>query len=1737
MGLIYRCLFTGKNTIAVPAISLLENFATFRRGVMTNDLYSHFDLTAKAIPRILSMKGDVTATSVQRRLLREKFIRFYLEFISNSSIIVRRDLVAQKNVISGWFKHMNDDSADLIRDTLEVFDKKIIKDSGFTKPLRMNLFNDWVMGHLANLLGREDSPSDNSETKIGTLVFEFLKFLATDSLHGLKHNDKQWYLPEFEGTERGSGETVNNTILFGFLKVLKPWDNIHRQNLALDILSSSPELVAPYFSDEWSFSLEPKITMFWISSILFLSRVIELPIPSPLSNSFSLQPPNVKVISEHIFPQPLSKSILSKSLLSSSPLIKYNALQVIILAFKKLEVVIKLYSDKNWSDGYYELLEEVGNRFPEITTLVNSITSLENDTIDNYALLKSATIRTIAYYSRLLPELFNKTKFVLPTKLMSTLEKADLSGFELVDLQNVLEIQTRLGGLGKWWNKSGDMPYSLFTVLLRIATVLKNNVFTVQIDNLIQYLCKPTLIFQHETNKLEPTTVLINSLIQEIPKMEEEEKIKIWKLLDESVSRCQRSPYKYIDIIASYQKSLKTQSSGISPFIAVVIEQWKYVDKTTEFKNAENWFFRYIRDSCIAGSNPDVIQMVIEKEGLGSELEGLISYPAKPYNIINSLWSSRFSTKSTFDIILCSSDRDELLKQTIQTKLDLYAAKFRLKHDNDELIQNILLNKLTSELVPKLRGMLLKSEVFLDILSHEATWGPFFKQLGSEGITLQNYDTGPLILYLKEALVSSIGPQKKLHIFKVSSFLLDVEFVKTQISSITSNDNNLDKHTQNFLEILYVDLLRKITGSELLTESQVLVIIDYAAQIHSGDIFAALREYIHNTGYKFVTTSALLTHIHKYCKDTTFSSSRLLQAIVRAVPSSELSLLHLFTDSSLVDDFTFLSVLTEITTDNIETNTSEKKEKKLGDVYSHGVEVSLLSLSNSSKPDNANLLETSIEFLSKVITTDVLPIEDKNIEKVVKFIGIYTGKETISPNMIKLVGKLSSKLTGASKISESQQRLMKPVRIWGQRTITWLAKRLAEDLELGIKTLETLKEFFNVISTQQINLWLIVPTTSLNTMLEIAITRYLDRIEVLQFVAAVIPTSRVLSSSYSINPSNSSDKKYLNIEITKLLQIILNHDQVVNSMEIARDMSHATGTGIAIAYIVSTLFNIDVTRHSTRATQEKVLALCQGTKRPQDMLLVEILKKIESRVSASFCDMVYSWEITTSSALATILALEGGQDEDSSLAGSLASKRKRKINDLEDMLIGHTAVEDGLDGVTPLFTAGKGGFEVTFDSGLIQNSIKNFDTTVPFDVKPPNKVGKHVESYSEFLTRMQHYSRSLRAEMTYSTEFFLLLITSSSLLVHDESSLVVDNLRVFTESGVLALVICGLCETEPHINKLALSLLVATSQAASDSSSSNNGYSDKELVSILSNRIFSFITEDQEKRKQEELVSSVVTGKGLDKSSTNYPLLPSYLAIPFANILTTIVPYPEGLLYDKIIQGFLFHSATLNKSEVPMFHSIARATNTAEHYGDSLLREFIWFVDNLTASLVDNEALEVYAKRGVFEWALNLANTLPIPSSALITSSSGNHQSLASDSQRESEAAHVIYSSKMYLKAYNTLVHHKIVGLIKRAQEIKGGAEVLAIRNGLISWVQNAVAVSGLVSFIDTDISENNIRKRGNNDNYNNTASNKKIGDDKEQRNYLLAIEKLGVREWIAIPKKVKSQWTLCQEIPLKYKV
>ena len=171
------------------------------------------------------------------------------------------------------------------------------------KATKINLFNDWTIVNMARLLDRTDKPS-GKDVNIGTIVFNFLKLLTCDSTYGIKFADRQWYLPSATQDDSEDGTKVNNHVLLTLLKSMKPWEHIQRQDLVLSILEHSSELVTYYFKQEYPVSLDPKLSVFWISNILFFSRAIQLPIPNELLTSSSLQPPKTDVIIEHILPQP-----------------------------------------------------------------------------------------------------------------------------------------------------------------------------------------------------------------------------------------------------------------------------------------------------------------------------------------------------------------------------------------------------------------------------------------------------------------------------------------------------------------------------------------------------------------------------------------------------------------------------------------------------------------------------------------------------------------------------------------------------------------------------------------------------------------------------------------------------------------------------------------------------------------------------------------------------------------------------------------------------------------------------------------------------------------------------------------------------------------------------------------------------------------------------------------------------------------------------------------------------------------------------------------------------------------------------------------------------------------------------------------------------------------------------------------------------------------------------------------
>lgn len=557
LKIIYRCLHMARSNLTIPILKLLKAIAGFHKGALCTDLYSSFDLSMKALPKLLTVKE-----------LRPVFLRFYLTFMKNGSSLVKKDLVAQRKIIGPWFKEIANDSDEIVLETLKVLKDQIVLDPSFTKTSKISFFNDWMMGCLIKLFNK-------SNNEVVSILSELMHMLCTDSERGVKFQDKGWYATQVQ----------NNKLLVNVLRMLKPWDDVEQQNLAVNIMQASPELVAAYNAAVTdSISFDPKLSSFWISYGTFYSRVLRLDVPK-----LDILAPVGEVVVENILPSVLSKSAMSKSLTNTSPMIRYFAAQILVQSLTKLEEVFKIYQQNKWDIS--SVLSGVGSRLPEVQALSECLNTLQSNSSGEFSLMKTVMMKLVALFCKLFPEALLTSKLNLPTEFLEDLQNAEgLSGLKLIQARSTLTVQARISKVGKWYNKING-KYSTFTNLLRLGAI--NKPLSDQVCDLIIDLTRPTLLFQLET-LAHPVYALMRSLKDSIGSMDSTQQEQIWNLIDESVARCMRSPYKYVDEFAS----LGIQGV-LSPFIITLGEQFKYVKQPC--KGVEKWVGLYLEYSRVIG--------------------------------------------------------------------------------------------------------------------------------------------------------------------------------------------------------------------------------------------------------------------------------------------------------------------------------------------------------------------------------------------------------------------------------------------------------------------------------------------------------------------------------------------------------------------------------------------------------------------------------------------------------------------------------------------------------------------------------------------------------------------------------------------------------------------------------------------------------------------------------------------------------------------------------------------------------------------------------------------------------------------------------------------------------------------------------------------------------------------------------------------------------------------------------
>ncbi|KAG0135253.1 hypothetical protein HOY82DRAFT_159464 [Tuber indicum] len=222
LKIIYRTLVSNREHVVAPCLRMLTEVNRFDYGSACGILYSAFDFTAKDITRNLEVRyGKVETTDDSRRpTIRTTFLRFITSFFQYGSSNIKNQILGLRAWVSPMFKYLRTDSPAAINEVLGALSEYIIKDKEIPRATKTAVFNEWVLGHIAGLYGRQErvtiSKAGKEEEKpIAEIVHEFLMSVCTTPGNGICFPSSGWYPPGLvEGEEKrwGSGPPKDTTV-------------------------------------------------------------------------------------------------------------------------------------------------------------------------------------------------------------------------------------------------------------------------------------------------------------------------------------------------------------------------------------------------------------------------------------------------------------------------------------------------------------------------------------------------------------------------------------------------------------------------------------------------------------------------------------------------------------------------------------------------------------------------------------------------------------------------------------------------------------------------------------------------------------------------------------------------------------------------------------------------------------------------------------------------------------------------------------------------------------------------------------------------------------------------------------------------------------------------------------------------------------------------------------------------------------------------------------------------------------------------------------------------------------------------------------------------------------------------------------------------------------------------------------------------------------------------------------
>lgn len=571
----------GKGFIISPTLRLLREAVCLDGGAFAKRIFRSRTFTFASLARNLEIThlGD-SPEDVRKASVRTNAVRFFLACLKFLNADGRKELLAQKELLSHVTFMMKNDPPYLVIEIMGSLKSHILMDSKIARETKFKSFNTkTLMRFLGLYTYTNSSTAADSVDEVIEKAHQFLVYACTNATAGVLYPSKGLYPKESE--EEGSstsrhasqakadgnlwadkfrdGVPVFNFVLSEFASKLRPWSNIKHNELLVAIFKAAPELIADYFFNNRSFTFEPKLSMTWIGYAAFLFNTMTIPLPAAFGDAalYANTPPPTSILLDNIIPQPINQKVLIRCFSPKSHLTSFFATRILVQALEKLAVALKMHEDGGrqkkqvWTDASRRLIDSFCQRIPDMKEVVRCYKSIPAEN----ALHRTMASRLLRLYYEVVPRVALAANFdVSPffAEVLGSIQKQSsdptTAAFAVMELKNLVSIASYSPGM-RWFAKTdgaaGKGGYSAFTSLLQILCESHDTAPLAQLQSVLADVAIENQIVAKGTRLVALLRALrcatASSKDVDIP----------WAYVDNCITRCAGSPIKYLEQIKS----------------------------------------------------------------------------------------------------------------------------------------------------------------------------------------------------------------------------------------------------------------------------------------------------------------------------------------------------------------------------------------------------------------------------------------------------------------------------------------------------------------------------------------------------------------------------------------------------------------------------------------------------------------------------------------------------------------------------------------------------------------------------------------------------------------------------------------------------------------------------------------------------------------------------------------------------------------------------------------------------------------------------------------------------------------------------------------------------------------------------------------------------------------------------------------------------------------------------------